>query len=460
MRYEFPPEVVLKLNGYIQNGELTPTLAGNVENGALKPLLNGYVSRGVKAAEIDENGHLLLTLTDNTVLDLGSAVGPPGKRGEQGEKGEQGETGERGDPGAKGDTGERGNRIWYTETMPDQMGNTVLVNDLWIVKYRNGPFYPGDVAICTEVSDGVASWSRICSMVGEHGSIWHVGSGRPQGTVAAEETDLYLDTSTAWVWQYQRNKTTNELEWVGVCNIKGSKGDKGADGRGITSVTLKSGTHAAGTTDTYTITFTDGTTADFEVTNGVSPTITTSKSGKVTTVTVTDATGEHSFEILDGKDGGAGSGGDMTAAVYDPQVKAQDIFAYADEQAGAAMDAATAAASAAAAAEKDARSAVFTASKKLSPTGSGSNVTAAFTAAASRTNIATGEKLSVLFGKIAKWLADLGSLAFKSKVAKADLAADVPLLPDVTTADNGKFLRVVSGAWAADSVPDANGGAF
>lgn len=526
MRYEFPPEVVLKLNGYIQNGELTPKLAGKVENGALKPLLNGYVSRGVKAAEIDENGHLLLTLTDNTVLDLGSAVGPPGEKGDKGDTGTQGEAGKPGAKGDKGDTGERGNRIWYTERMPDQMGNTVLVNDLWIVKYRNGPFYPGDVAICTEVSDGFASWSRICSMVGEHGSVWHVGSGRPQGVVAADETDLYLDTSTADVWQFRANASTGVLEWVRVCNIKGSKGDKGADGRGITSITLKSGTHAAGTTDTYTITFTDGTTTDFEVTNGadgapgakgdkgdpgskgdpgekgdkgdpgakgdpgekgetgakgdpgakgdkgdpgadgapgangVSPTITTSKSGKVTTVTVTDATGEHSFEILDGEDGGAGSGGDMTAAVYDPRGKAQDIFAYADEKAGAAMNAATAAASKAEAAEKYARSAVLTASKKLSPTGNGSALTAAFTEASSRTNIATGEKLSVLFGKIAKWLADLGGLAFKSSVAKADLAADVPLLPDVTAADNGKFLRVVNGAWAAATVDNANGGAF
>lgn len=152
--------------------------------------------------------------------------------------------------------------------------------------------------------------------------------------------------------------------------------------------------------------------------------------------------------------------GDMKASVYDPQGKAQDIFAYADAQAGAAMDKATAAASTAEAAEKYAKSAVTTASKKLSPTGNGSNVTAAFTAAASRTNIATGEKLSVLFGKIAKWLADLGTLAFKSSVAKADLADDVPLLPDVTTADNGKFLRVANGAWAAAEVGNANGGAF
>ena len=543
MRYEFPPEVVLKM-----------TLAGKVENGALKPLINGYVSRGVKAAEIDENGHLLLTLTDNTVLDLGSAVGPPGEKGDKGDTGAQGEVGEPGAKGDKGDTGERGNRIWYTDVMPDQMGNTVLVNDLWIVKYHNGPFYPGDVAICTEISYGVASWSRICSMVGEHGSIWHVGSGRPQGVVAADETDLYLDTSTADVWQFRANASTGVPEWVRVCNIKGSKGDKGADGRGIASITLKSGTHAAGTTDTYTITFTDGTTADFEVTNGadgapgakgdkgdpgskgdpgekgdkgdpgakgdpgekgetgakgdpgakgdkgdpgadgapgengVSPTITTSKSGKVTTVTVTDATGEHSFEILDGEDGGAGSGGDMTAAVYDPQGKAQDIFAYADTQAGAAMDAANVAGRAASiakstaqdamntaydalstaeraaddaiSANRDANRALQMASAKLDKTGDGSNVTSGISLPSVRSNLQAGEKLSTMFGKIYRYFADLGSLAFKSTVAKADLAADVPLLPDVTAADNGKFLRVVNGAWAADSVPNANGVSF
>ena len=69
---------------------------------------------------------------------------------------------------------------------------------------------------------------------------------------------------------------------------------------------------------------------------------------------------------------------------------------------------------------------VYTAlSNKLDKTGDGSNVTSAFTVASSRTNIATGEKLSVLFGKIAKWFSDLGGLAFKSTVVKTDLARDV-----------------------------------
>ena len=33
-------------------------------------------------------------------------------------------------------------------------------------------------------------------------------------------------------------------------------------------------------------------------------------------------------------------------------------------------------------------------------------------------------------------------------------------LPAVTASDNGKFLRVVSGAWAAVEIANANGGSF
>ena len=39
-------------------------------------------------------------------------------------------------------------------------------------------------------------------------------------------------------------------------------------------------------------------------------------------------------------------------------------------------------------------------------------------------------------------------------------AVTIREVPAVTTADNGKFLRVVSGAWAAVSVANANGGSF
>lgn len=97
--------------------------------------------------------------------------------------------------------------------------------------------------------------------------------------------------------------------------------------------------------------------------------------------------------------------GDMQSSVYDPQGKRQDIFKFVTDEI--------------------AKIPTTDVSSKLDKTGNGSNVTAAFTVASTRANIATGEKLSVLFGKIAKWFADLGSLAFKSTVAKSDLASDV-----------------------------------
>ena len=37
---------------------------------------------------------------------------------------------------------------------------------------------------------------------------------------------------------------------------------------------------------------------------------------------------------------------------------------------------------------------------------------------------------------------------------------EVRELPSVTASDNGKFLRVVSGAWAAVEIANANGGSF
>ena len=79
---------------------------------------------------------------------------------------------------------------------------------------------------------------------------------------------------------------------TGAKGDKGDTGNTGATGNGISSVTLLSGTHAAGTTDTYTITFTDSTTTTFGVYNGAN---------------------------------GTGAG-DMLAATYDPNSKSADAF--------------------------------------------------------------------------------------------------------------------------------------
>ena len=43
---------------------------------------------------------------------------------------------------------------------------------------------------------------------------------------------------------------------------------------------------------------------------------------------------------------------------------------------------------------------------------------------------------------------------------EVESATDTDPLPTVTSADNGKFLRVVSGAWAAATVPAAESNSF
>lgn len=68
-------------------------------------------------------------------------------------------------------------------------------------------------------------------------------------------------------------------------------------------------------------------------------------------------------------------------------------------------------------------------SGKLDKTGDASNTTVTFTAASARENVKTGEKLSVLFGKIAKWFGDLKAVAFTGSYK--DLS-DKPTIPDIS----------------------------
>ncbi len=81
----------------------------------------------------------------------------------------------------------------------------------------------------------------------------------------------------------------------------------------------------------------------------------------------------------------------------------------------------------------------------LTKTGDGSDVTAAFTEADSRTNIATGEKLSVLFGKIKKFFTDLKTVAFTGSYT--DLS-NKPTIPEKNKVLTGSL--TVAG-WTAET---------
>lgn len=81
-----------------------------------------------------------------------------------------------------------------------------------------------------------------------------------------------------------------------------------------------------------------------------------------------------------------------------------------------------------------------------------SNNTVSFTMAGTRVNISTGEKLSVAFGKIARWLADLKTVAFTGKYS--DLDGRPASLPA-----NGGNADTVDGKHASDFLPASAKGA-
>ncbi len=78
-------------------------------------------------------------------------------------------------------------------------------------------------------------------------------------------------------------------------------------------------------------------------------------------------------------------------------------------------------------------------SGKLDKTGDAGSTTVSFTRASSRTNLTPGEKLSSLFGKIAKWFSDLKTVAFTGSYK--DLS-DKPAIPDIS----GKQDKLTAGA--------------
>lgn len=62
----------------------------------IKARLAGVISRGVMAAEVNESGHLIFTMSDNSVVDLGEVIGPAGPQGEPGPTGPRGPMGPAG----------------------------------------------------------------------------------------------------------------------------------------------------------------------------------------------------------------------------------------------------------------------------------------------------------------------------------------------------------------------------
>jgi len=60
---------------------------------------------------------------------------------------------------------------------------------------------------------------------------WHTGQGQPVVQITDEIGDLYMDTITGDVWEFQRETTDhNNLHWVVIGNLMGPGGPSGSSG--------------------------------------------------------------------------------------------------------------------------------------------------------------------------------------------------------------------------------------
>ena len=169
--------------------------------------------------------------------------------------------------------GKDGTRWWTYAYFVANMSGNLLINKRYLPAA-----VVGDYVLGTKNDSGV-----VYTITGEteSGDSWVVNRECIlKGAAGTDGTTPHIGANGNW--------------YIGSTDT--GKPSKGADGSSIQSIERTSGTGAPGTTDTYTVTLTNGDTTTFQVYNG--------------------------------KDG-SGSG-DMTKAVYDPKGKAQDIFSYAD----------------------------------------------------------------------------------------------------------------------------------
>lgn len=166
----------------------------------------GATGVGVKSVTIDEDGNLIITLTDDTVHNAGKVTG---------DKGEQGNQGDKGDKGDKGDTG-----IGVKSVAIDDDGNLII----------------------TLTDDTVHNAGKVNASNGENGRNGADGVGI-ENAVVDENGNLIITLSDGTV--HNLGKVTGEK------GDAGKDGQDGSNGNGIQSAEIDADGNLI-------ITFTDG----------------------------------------------------------------------------------------------------------------------------------------------------------------------------------------------------------
>ena len=116
-------------------------------------------------------------------------------------------------------------------------------------------------------SDLASSWSAHPPYIGANGNwyIWNTNTNQYTDSGIDASITVTVGSTTTLPEGSNASVTNSGSDTDPILNFGIPKGDTGAAGRGITSI-AKTGT--SGLVDTYTITYSDGTTSTFTVTNG------------------------------------------------------------------------------------------------------------------------------------------------------------------------------------------------
>ena len=366
---------------------------------AITVTIGGLISRGVRAVAVTEGGRLVFTLTDGSTVDLGSVVGPQGPRGETGAEGPKGETGAqgpKGDTGAQGPKGEAGERGPKGET--GAQGPKGETGAGFLVK----GYYETASALEASVQAPMA------------GDAYGVGTSEPY--------DIYIFDGVTESW-------INNGPLQGARGEKGDKGDPGAQG-------------PAGA---------DGTPGQ----DGTTFTPSVSAAG---VLSWTNDGGKQNPASVSIKGPAGAAGKDPEPFYVTCTLSGQDVY---DE--AVAHDKTYAEILAAHQAGRPCRAilkldggtgddTVLLPLAELNANATDGYVKFALT---EMTQGDTPEELRVCYAWIHSTDAAEGFWG-----SRYTLSGDETFLPDVTASDNGKFLRVSNGAWAAATITNANGGSF
>ena len=388
---------------------------------AVTVTIGGLISRGVKAAEVTDAGRLVFTLTDGSVMDLGAVVGPQGPKGETGARGEKGDTGAqgpKGETGAQGPKGETGARGETGETGPQgPKGETGAQGPQGENSERGPKGDPGErgpkgetgaQGPKGETGAGFLVRGYYETVSALEASVQTPAAGDAYGVGASEPYDIYIfdGVTESWVNNGPLQGAKGDKGDKGETGAQGPKGDPGADG----------------------------------------------------------AKGETGAQGPKGETGQTGPEGPQGPAGKTP-VKGTDYFTQADKQ--------EIAEDAAALVDLSGKQNRITASGMLKGDGAGG-----VSAATPGTDYLTDAPVTSVNGKtgaveIAKGDVGLGKVRNEAQYSAQNPppypvtsvngqtgAVTVREVPAVTASDNGKFLRVVSGAWAIAAIDNANGGSF